>query len=181
MNENVFTIKAAIVAFFTTLGAFFGWRGIMLLAWLGVMILDYITGTAAACKDGKWSSKIARQGLWHKGGMIIVILVAALADVVMVVIAEKIPIGIEWPGLIMPIVLAWYIVTEMGSILENALKLGAPVPAWLVKMLEASANIIENVGGQTLPPMQHADDPEDDKYQDALIAEAVSGHRGEKE
>ena len=42
--------------------------------------------------------------------------------------------------------LAWYIITELGSILENAVKLGANVPSWLVKLLKASADIVASAG-----------------------------------
>lgn len=146
MNENLVTIKAAIVAACTALGAFLGWKGIMLLAWVLVMALDYISGTVAACKEGQWCSATAREGLWHKGGMIAVVLVSAIADWIMVLIAQYIPIGIQWPGIILPLVLAWYIITELGSILENAVKMGAKVPGWLVKLLKASANIVEAAG-----------------------------------
>ena len=143
MNENLMTIKTAIVAGCTALGAFLGWKGVMLIAWVAVMALDYLTGTLAACKAGVWSSETAREGLWHKGGMIAVVVVSAIADWIMVVIVERVPIGISWPGIVMPLVLAWYIVTELGSILENAVKMGAAVPGWLVKMMKASANIID--------------------------------------
>lgn len=146
MNENMLTVKAGIVAFCTTLGAFLGWKGIMLVAWVAVMLLDYLSGTMAACKAGKWSSAVAREGLWHKGGMILAVLVAGIADVVMVLIAEYVPLGIQWPGIILPVVLAWYIITELGSILENAVKMGANVPGWLIKLLQASADIVEHMG-----------------------------------
>lgn len=146
MNENLVTIKTAIVAACTALGAFLGWKGVMLIAWVAVMALDYITGTAAACKAGEWNSGAAREGLWHKGGMIAVVLVSAIADWIMVLIANYVPIGIQWPGIILPLVLAWYIITELGSILENAVKMGANVPEWLVKLLKASANIVETAG-----------------------------------
>ena len=150
MKENLVTIKTAIVAGCTALGAFLGWKGVMLIAWAAVMALDYLTGTLAACKMGQWSSETAREGLWHKGGMIAVVIVAALADWIMVIIAAYIPIGIQWPGIIMPLVLAWYIITELGSILENAVKMGANVPDWLIKLLKASANIVQAAGQQGL-------------------------------
>ena len=146
MNENLLTVKTAIAAFFTAMGAFLGWKGVMLVAWVAVMALDYLSGTMAACKVGEWSSAIARDGLWHKGSMILVVLVAGITDIVMVIIAEHVPIGIQWPGLILPLVLAWYIITELGSILENAVKMGANVPEWLVNLLKASANLVENAG-----------------------------------
>ena len=146
MNENLLTVKTAIAAFFTALGAFLGWKGVMLVTWALVMFLDYITGTMAACKEGQWCSATARDGLWHKGAMLVVVAVAAMADWIMVVIVEYVPIGLQWPGLLMPLVLAWYIITELGSILENAVKMGANVPAWLVGMLKASANLVESAG-----------------------------------
>lgn len=146
MENNLMTFKAAIAAFFTAIGAFLGWQGIMALVWVCCMAIDYITGTAAACHEGQWSSKTAREGLWHKGGMIVVVIVAAIADGIMAVICGRIPIGIEWPVLILPLVLAWYIITELGSILENAVKMGALVPEWLVKLLKAGLKAVDDAG-----------------------------------
>lgn len=75
------------------------------------------------------------------------VIVSAIADWIMVLIAQYIPIGIQWPGIILPLVLAWYIITELGSILENAVKMGANAPGWLVKLLRASVHIVEAAGG----------------------------------
>ena len=149
MNDTLVAVKAAVVAFFTAVAAFLGWKGIMAVVWVVAMLLDYISGTAAACKVGEWSSKVARQGLWHKGGMILVVTVAAIADGVMAIICGYLPLGIAWPAIILPLVLAWYIITELGSILENAVKLGAAVPSWLTKFLKASLKAVENVGEAT--------------------------------
>ena len=149
MKENLMTVKTAIAAAGTALGACLGWKGVMLMAWAAVMALDYVTGTLAACKAGQWSSATAREGLWHKGGMIAVVLVAAITDWIMVVIAAYIPLGIQWPGILLPLVLAWYILTELGSVLENAAALGAKVPNWLIKLLKASADLVEAAGEET--------------------------------
>lgn len=155
MNETMVTAKAAIVAFFTAIGTFLGWRGIMALVWVILMLLDYLSGTLAARKDGSWKSAIARNGLWHKGGMILVVLVALIADAIMAVALPHIPVlNIAWPEVLFPLVLAWYIITELGSILENAIKLGANVPIWLVKILDASLKMVDAVGdnaAETVP------------------------------
>lgn len=150
MEDNLMTFKAAIAAFFTALGTFLGWQGIMAVVWVCAMALDYLTGTAAACYAGEWSSKTAREGLWHKGGMIVVVSVAAIADIIMAVICANVPIGFQWPVIVLPLVLAWYIITELGSILENAVKMGAPVPEWLVKLLKASLSLVEGAGENTV-------------------------------
>lgn len=147
MNETMVTAKTAIVACFTAIGAFLGWKGIMALVWVILMLLDYISGTLAARKDGSWKSAIARDGLWHKGGMILVVLVALIADAIMAVALPHIPVlNIAWPEVLFPLVLAWYIITELGSILENAIKLGANVPDWLVKILDASLKVVDTAG-----------------------------------
>lgn len=147
MNETMVAAKAAITAFFTAVGMLLGWKGIMVLAWVLLMALDYITGTFAAMKAGQWCSKKAREGAWHKAGAIIVVTVAAIADGIMLVICGNIPVlEMTWPGLILPLVLAWYIITELGSILENAIKLGANPPAWLTKILAVSLKAVENMG-----------------------------------
>ena len=146
MEDNLMTFKAAIAAFFTALGAFLGWQGIMGVVWVVVMALDYLTGTMAACHDGEWSSTTAREGAWHKGGMIFVVIVAGIADIIMSIICANLPLTMAWPGLILPLVLAWYIITELGSILENAVKMGAPVPEWLVKLLKVSMNAVDGAG-----------------------------------
>lgn len=147
MKEKLLAFKTALAAVFTAIGAFLGWKGVMLVGWIVVMALDYLTGTLAACKSGQWSSTVARDGLWHKGGMIAVVVVAALGDWIIFIVAEHIPLGIQWPGIVLPLVLAWYILTELGSILENAVKMGASVPEWLVKLLKVGKDAVDNAGG----------------------------------
>lgn len=147
MNEKLLAIKAAIALFFTALGEFLGWKGIIVGAWVGAMLLDYLSGTAAALKAGEWSSKVAREGIWHKCGEITAVLVAALVDAVLLLFSAHIPeFGFLWPGVILPLVVAWYIITELGSILENAIRLGATVPDWLVKLLKISLKAVDAAG-----------------------------------
>ena len=143
MKENLVTMKTAVAAFLTAMGGFLGWKGVMLVSWVAVMGLDYLSGTMAACKAGNWSSAAAREGLWHKGAMILVVTVAAIADAVMILTVEYVPIGLQWPGLLLPLVLAWYILTELGSILENAEEMGAHVPGWLVALLKTGVKLVD--------------------------------------
>jgi len=146
MSENLTAAKATLAAAFTAVGTVLGWKGVMLMIWVGVMALDYLSGTLAACREGKWSSKIARQGLWHKGGMILVVTVAAIADGVMGMMTACMILELDWPGLVLPLVLAWYIITELGSILENAVKMGASVPEFLVKLLKSGIQLTDSAG-----------------------------------
>ena len=73
--DRALEIKAAITTFFAVAGTFLGWKGILLLIWAAAMVLDYISGSLAAHKHHEWDSTKAREGLHHKGGMILVVLV----------------------------------------------------------------------------------------------------------
>lgn len=157
MNEYLVEIKAAIVLFFSTLAAFLGWKGILAVIWVVLMILDWITGTVAARKNGTWKSAVSREGAWHKFGSILVVVVAFMADIIMSVALPHIPVlNISWPEFLAPMVLAWYIVTELGSILENAIKLGAPVPAWIVKIFDATLHMADRIGESAVEGMTEA-------------------------
>lgn len=130
-------IKAAITLVITFFTSLWGWLGWAVLVFLICLALDYITGSWAARAKGEWSSAIARQGLWHKLGEIVALLVAALCDIAVQVVLQSTaaPIlgSIQYDGYITMIVCVWYIFTELGSIIENAGELGAPIPKWLSK------------------------------------------------
>lgn len=149
MEAKMLEIKVALAAFFTTLGTLLGWKGVMAVVWVVMMGLDYLSGSMAARKNSEWDSSVARAGLWHKGGMILVVLVAWIFDGVLVVMSARIPyIQIQWPGVMFPLVLAWYILTEAGSVLENAVKLGAVVPDWLTRGLKITLKSVDKAGDE---------------------------------
>lgn len=145
-NENIFLyMKAVIVSAAGAFSAAFGWLGWLILAWVGCMVLDWISGSAAAAAKGNWSSAVARAGIWHKGGMVVVVIVAAVADCVLGMAMGNFPaLGIDYTVLVLPVILVWYIFTELGSIAENATDMGADVPAWLTKLLAAGRQLAES-------------------------------------
>jgi toxin secretion/phage lysis holin len=172
-------IKAIFTGIFAFLTALWGWVGWAVLIMMISMFLDYVTGSWAAKAKGEWSSAIARQGLWHKLGEITALLVAALCDIAVQVIVSSgaAPLSdIEYEGYITIIVAVWYIFTEVGSILENAQELGAPIPDWLVKGvakmkrqtndIQTTAEAVSNLDTQQLA---------------AAIVEYVGKHEAKKE
>lgn len=52
----------------------------------------------------------------------------------------------EYGSLICPMVLVWYVITELGSITENAVDMGAPVPGWLTRLLLVGRQAIDRAG-----------------------------------
>lgn len=142
-------VKAAITAALGAFSAFWGWLGWLIAAWVVLMALDYITGTAAAMKNGEWASHTAREGIWHKMGEVVVVIIAAFADGLLSIIMEQLPmveIALPEIGLLLPLVLVWYAITELGSIAENAQRMGAPIPAWLVKLMANGKEAVDAAG-----------------------------------
>lgn len=134
--DKAIEIKAFLTAILAFLTALWGWIGWAVWLMVGAMALDYVTGTAAAKANGEWTSKLAREGLWHKLGEIIALLVAALCDIAIAVIlhtaAAPIFGDLDYGHYLTLLVALWYIFTEIGSILENVKKLGVDIPDWLI-------------------------------------------------
>lgn len=151
MESKALELKLAITTTLGVAGTFLGWKTLLLLIWVCSMVLDYITGSAAAHKNGEWDSGKAREGLFHKGGMIAVVLLSMLFDACLALVAINLPVlHVSWPGVIFPVVLVWYIITEAGSVLENAIKMGAPAPEWLAKGLKITLKAVDKAGDEAV-------------------------------
>ena len=149
MEKTINQVKAAMAAALGLLTGLWGWFGWLVVGWIGCMALDYLTGSLAAAKAGDWSSGKAREGIWHKCGMIVAVVVATGADLLLSVVLANLPLvelPVQYSGLVCPVVLVWYIVTELGSMAENAAAMGAPVPKWLVKLLAMSKGAVDGAG-----------------------------------
>ena len=161
-------IKAGIAAVAATLTAVWGWFGWLVVAWVLLMLSDWLIGSAAAAKEGRWASSKMREGAWHKGGMILVVCIALVADWLIGTIIDHVP-GITLPFtysvLLAPLVIVWYIIGELGSLAEHGVSLGAKVPAWLVKLLAAGKKAVDDAGGKM------AGEPQEDAQEDAQEVE----------
>lgn len=161
--DKALEIKALLTAALTFVVALLGWVGIAVAIMICCMALDYVTGTWAAKAHAEWSSQAAREGLWHKLGEIVALLVAILCDIAVGVILSSAAAPLigdyHHRGYITLVVAIWYIFTELGSILENAAKLGAPIPEKLIKgigRLKRKADDVDPVPGKTDDPPKDA-------------------------
>ena len=123
------------------------------LLFLGAMMVgDYISGMLASKKEALdhpedlslgWNSKKGAKGIIKKVGYLCVIAVAMVVDYIIANVAGS--FGYEMPvkavfGLM---VLVWYLLNEMLSIIENAGRMGAPVPEWLKRYIAVLKDKVE--------------------------------------
>lgn len=146
MEANLNEFKIGLTAAIWAAVGVIGWQGILLISWIVLMLVDYLSGTWAAKRQGNWNSQAARDGVMHKGGMVLVVFAAGLTDLVLWAIWDKLPMSREWPFLTLVLVVVWYCLTEVGSILENAGKMGAPIPKWFAAALDAGIQIVDQQG-----------------------------------
>ena len=53
MDKTINQMKAAVAAMLGLLTGLWGWFGWLVVGWIACMALDYLTGSAAACKVGE--------------------------------------------------------------------------------------------------------------------------------
>ena len=150
-NNLILNIKRSVAGALAVLTALWGWFGWLVVAWVALMLSDWLVGSAAAAHAGKWSSAKMREGAWHKGGIIIIVCVALVADWLIGSLIGHLPLvelpfGWEYTVLIGPMVIVWYIIGELGSLAEHAVSMGAPHPKWLPEILEIGQKAVDAAG-----------------------------------
>lgn len=125
-------VSAALSAFAVYLGAL----AVPIVVLLVMMVIDYLSGMAAAWAQNTLSSKIGAKGIVKKVGYMALIVVAMGVDYLIYtgIAAADIPLGYNmWFGLLVAV---WLIINEMISILENLSRLGVPIPEFLTKIIK---------------------------------------------
>ena len=117
-----------------------------------MMVVDYVTGMLASKKEAMehpedpslgWNSKKGAKGIIKKVGYLCVIAVAMNVDYIIVNVAGS--LGYEMPvtAIFGLMVAVWYLLNEMLSIIENAGRMGAPVPKWLADSIAVLKHKVE--------------------------------------
>lgn len=124
MNERELfnTIIAMLGAFLTYI--FGGWDTCLIVL-VSFIALDYLTGVWGAFMQKKVSSDVGRRGILKKATILIVLIVAVLLD-------RLINSG-TW--VFRTLVSYFYIANEGISLLENAAKIGVPIPNKILNVL----------------------------------------------
>ena len=122
--DNIF--KNILAGVCTVISFLFGDMEGMLIALIALVILDYISGVIAAAVEKRLSSEVGAKGIAKK---IFMLLIVALANIV--------DINVIGDGHVLKTVtVVFYICNECISLIENAGRIGVPVPKKLLDVLE---------------------------------------------
>jgi toxin secretion/phage lysis holin len=124
MNWEVF-YKSGAVATGAVTGWLFGGWNTLLAVLLAFVITDYITGIMAGYVEGKLSSKVGFKAIPKKVMIFVLVAVGHLIDTA---IGEN--------HLFRDAVIFFYISNEVISILENAGRIGLPIPEQLKQAVQ---------------------------------------------
>ena len=158
MYEYAAETKLCMTGLLAALTALWGWCGWLWVLWILCLVVDHLMGTVAACRRGEWSSGAARAGIWGKLGGMLVVLVTTALDFVVGQVIDSYALPFAYPMLLSPVVLAWYVLTEIGSILENAGRLGARLPRFLVRWVAVLEKRVGEVGERTVSRLGERDE-----------------------
>ena len=122
--DNIF--KNILAGVCTVLSFLFGDMEGLMVALIALIILDYISGVIAAAVEKRLSSEVGAKGIAKK---IFMLLIVALANIV--------DINVIGDGHVLKTVtVVFYICNECISLIENAGRIGVPVPQKLLDVLE---------------------------------------------
>lgn len=127
--EQIFStnaeIKMVLIAVAIPLSWTFNGEYEALVAISSLIVIDFVTGTYAAIKNGSWSSRTSIGGASKFFRYLVYMFVARAVDKVT-------PLHV-----FAPMMDTYLAVTEAGSILENFEKLGYPVPTMIINKLKS--------------------------------------------
>lgn len=123
-------IQTGLAGLGATIAAFLGGLDGLIYALIAFVIADYVTGVLAAISERRVSSAIGFKGISRKIVLFALIGLAHLLDVHI----------IGTPGVLRTATILFYLSNEGISLVENATRLGLPIPAQMRGALDVIAN-----------------------------------------
>ena len=153
MENNIF--KAAFVMAVALIGSYLQQLLLPLAVLIFMMVMDYISGMAAAWVTKTLSSRVGLVGIIKKLLYLLIVCVGCVIDYLIYLVGSEMGVSRPSGHFVGLIVIVWLIVNEGISILENLGEAGLPKIPFLDKLLQHLKHGAETAAGD--PP----DDPKD--------------------
>lgn len=134
MKENIF--RAVFAAAVGALCSYCMELMIPLAVMLVVMIADYVTGMVKAWYNAELCSRIGLKGIIKKVGYLVIVGVGMVVDYLLREALHSVGVSVTVEYTVALIVIVWFIINELISILENVAAIGAPVPEFILKLVK---------------------------------------------
>ncbi|WP_226680624.1 phage holin family protein [Sutcliffiella horikoshii] len=114
------------VSFVGSMASFlYGGFSSLLMFLIMFVVVDYLTGIMAAYVEKRLSSRVGFKGIAQKVFIFALVSIAHVLDIIL------------GTNLIKDVTILFYLVNEFISIMENASRLGVPIPNILKKVIDA--------------------------------------------
>lgn len=143
-KKIIYVAQSSIVAICTYISDKLGLITPAMILLIFLMAVDYISGMLASKKEAiehpndkkyGWSSKKSIIGIYKKVGYIITILAAISIDYIIYELIGEIGIDYQGKTIFGLLVVVWFLINEILSILENAGRMGVILPTFLKNIL----------------------------------------------
>jgi toxin secretion/phage lysis holin len=124
MLDNI-TFKTGCAASGAAISYFFGGWSALLGILLTFVAIDYATGVLAGAIEGKLSSAVGAKGIAKKVFIFVIVAVAHLVDT-----------SLGEAHVFRDATIFFYLANELLSILENAARVGLPIPPMISKAVQ---------------------------------------------
>ena len=141
MKEFIQAILAGVLG---ALAAYFNVLLIPLFMLVAVMLIDYVTGMAAASYTKQLNSRLGVMGIIKKTGYIALVAVGMVVDYLITSALVQIGVNIQINYCFGMIITIWLIINELISILENLGELNIPLPKFLVDTIKTLKGKVED-------------------------------------
>ena len=136
------------VIFSAALAALISYLGVVAIpvtVLMAAMIIDYVTGMAAAWHNKKLSSKKGLSGIIKKISYLALVCVGMGVDWLIYSGIKQVGIDLDYTIFFGLLVTIWLIINELISILENLGSIGVPLPKFLFAVIKRLKNHTECV------------------------------------
>lgn len=151
------TVKMFIAALAAAVWSYARTILVPLVILISVMVVDYVSGVAAAWVNHELSSRVGLVGIIKKLSYLALVVAGCSVDYLVSLLGTHLggtEISIKAIGLV---VVCWLIINECISILENVARQGGPVPPFLASILRHLRETAE----KQIPGVPESDTPEE--------------------
>ena len=107
------------------------------------MVLDYISGIIKSYETNTLSSKVGAKGIIKKFSYFLVIMISFIIDFILCNYTLN-EINLYYP-IVSEIILAWFVINEVTSILENVSEIGVRLPKFIINITSHLKNNLDNI------------------------------------